>query len=128
MTRVLCKTEVSSVICRHCGSVYERKTVIMPWLDQGVADCEVCGRQLQRWNGHHIRQFRLLRRCGDKKIQSLALALARTASFLCCATDERPFEASNASIRAAEWSCNVGLWPFPDLRATKRLRLGFLRT
>ena len=46
MKRTLCETEVSTLTCRHCGSLYERTTVKIPWRDRDAADCQVCGRDL----------------------------------------------------------------------------------
>ena len=60
--RRLCRTKTISVTCPHCGAVYQRTTVEMPWHDQGLEDCQICGHLLQRWRGNYIRQFRLLKR------------------------------------------------------------------
>ncbi len=64
-TRRLCQTKTVSVACPHCGAVYQRTTVEMPWRDQGSEDCHLCGHLLQRWRGNYIRQFRLLKRGPD---------------------------------------------------------------
>ena len=80
MKTTLCETEVSTLTCRHCGSLYERTTVKLPWRDRGAAECQVCGRDLQRWNGRCIHQFRLVKRAAGTQTSAEAHCLVPTPS------------------------------------------------
>jgi hypothetical protein len=51
----------TTVTC-ECGAVYERGEVKLPARDKDSFDCEVCKREIERWNGSRIPVFRLVRR------------------------------------------------------------------
>jgi hypothetical protein len=38
-------------VCDGCGSLYKVMWTTTPFPDTDTADCEVCGRRIQSWNG-----------------------------------------------------------------------------
>jgi hypothetical protein len=38
-------------ICRRCGSVYRIRSETTGERERGAVECEVCGRNVIRWNG-----------------------------------------------------------------------------
>lgn len=51
--------------CLHCGSVYERTYMKVSMRDKDHADCDVCERRLESWDGSVIPMHRLIKR-GDE--------------------------------------------------------------
>jgi hypothetical protein len=45
-----------------CGAVYERTEVKFTVRDNDSANCQVCGEELESWNGSRVPQFRLIKR------------------------------------------------------------------
>jgi hypothetical protein len=51
-----------------CGALYDVKTVSSPMGDTGVAICQVCKREMDRWNAATIHEtYTLLDRRADQK-------------------------------------------------------------
>ena len=51
----------TKIICA-CGAIYERTEVKLTVRDRDNANCQVCGEELESWNGSRIPQFRLITR------------------------------------------------------------------
>lgn len=44
----------------ECGAVYEVDYDKVPFRDQDSYDCDVCGKELDRWSSSRIPKFRLI--------------------------------------------------------------------
>lgn len=50
----------------ECGAVYEVGSVKFPVRDQDSYDCDVCGKQLDKWSSSRIPTFKLIKRPDGK--------------------------------------------------------------
>lgn len=56
---------MEKVSCSKCSAVYERTEFKLPVRDKDHANCEVCGEELESWNGSRVPSFRLMERPKD---------------------------------------------------------------
>jgi predicted SprT family Zn-dependent metalloprotease len=48
-----------TIIRCQCGTVYERETHKLQYRDHDTYECRICKRELDRWNGSVVPEFKL---------------------------------------------------------------------
>ena len=49
-------------LCKKCGAVYERTETKLAFRDKDNYNCDICGQELESWNGSRIPMFKLIKR------------------------------------------------------------------